>query len=101
MDFMPLRLNSSSLTYSICALVAIILQFVAMECNGNAKNLTRWIACILVRTWERQLESSLVPWGAQAAGARRTGDEDQSTFDVIFFPMLLDPNAFRRHTHQK
>ena len=33
MDFMPLRLNSSSLTRSICALVAIILQFVAVECR--------------------------------------------------------------------
>ena len=31
MDFMPLRLNSSSLTSFICALVAIILQLVAME----------------------------------------------------------------------
>ena len=33
MDFMPLRLISSSLTYSICALAAIILQMVAMECQ--------------------------------------------------------------------
>ena len=33
MDFMPLRLNSSILTYSICALAAIILQLVAMECQ--------------------------------------------------------------------
>ena len=33
MDFMPLRLNSSSLTCSICALPAIILQLVAMECQ--------------------------------------------------------------------
>ena len=33
MDFMPLRLNSSSLTCSICALTAIILQLVAMECQ--------------------------------------------------------------------
>ena len=33
MDFMPLRLNSSSLTCSICALAAIILQLVAMECQ--------------------------------------------------------------------
>ena len=31
MDFMPLRLNYSSLTCSICALAAIILQFTAME----------------------------------------------------------------------
>ena len=31
MDFMPLRLNSSSLTCSICALAAFILQLVAME----------------------------------------------------------------------
>ena len=30
---MPLRLNSSSLTCSICALAAIILQLVAMECR--------------------------------------------------------------------
>ena len=33
MDFMPLRLNSSSLTCSICGLAAIILQLVAMECQ--------------------------------------------------------------------
>ena len=33
MDFMPLRFNSSSLTRSICALAAIILQLVAMECQ--------------------------------------------------------------------
>ena len=33
MDFMPLRLNSSSLTCSICALAAIILQLVSMECQ--------------------------------------------------------------------
>ena len=33
MDFMPLRLNSSSLTCSICALAVIILQLVAMECQ--------------------------------------------------------------------
>ena len=36
MDLMPLRLNSSSLTCSICALAAIILiilQWVAMECQ--------------------------------------------------------------------
>ena len=33
MDFMPLRLNSSSFTCSICALAAIILQLVAMECQ--------------------------------------------------------------------
>ena len=32
-DFTPLRLNSSSLTCSICAPVAIILQLVAMECQ--------------------------------------------------------------------
>ena len=32
-DFMSLRLNSSSLTCSICALAAIILQLVAMECQ--------------------------------------------------------------------
>ena len=31
MDFMPLRLNSSTLTCFVCALAAIILQFVAME----------------------------------------------------------------------
>ena len=31
MDFMPLRLNSSSLICSICALAAIILQLAAME----------------------------------------------------------------------
>ena len=31
MDFMSLRLNSSSLTCSICALAAIILQLIAME----------------------------------------------------------------------
>ena len=31
MDFIPLRLNSSNLTCSICALAAIILQLVAME----------------------------------------------------------------------
>ena len=30
---MPLRLNSSSLTCSICALAAIVLQLVAMECQ--------------------------------------------------------------------
>ena len=30
---MPLRLNSSSLTCSICALAAIIVQLVAMECQ--------------------------------------------------------------------
>ena len=34
MDVMPLRLNSSSLTSSICALAAIRLQFVAMECQN-------------------------------------------------------------------
>ena len=33
MDFMLLRLNSSSLTCSNCALAAIILQLVAMECQ--------------------------------------------------------------------
>ena len=33
MDFMPLSLNSSSLTCSICALAAIILQLVAIECQ--------------------------------------------------------------------
>ena len=33
MDFMSLRFNSSSLTCFICALAAIILQFVAMECR--------------------------------------------------------------------
>ena len=33
MDFMPLRLNSFSLTCSICAMAAIILQLVAMECQ--------------------------------------------------------------------
>ena len=33
MDFMPLRLNSSKLTCSICALAAIILQLVVMECQ--------------------------------------------------------------------
>ena len=33
MDFMPLRLNSSSLTCSICGLAAIILRLVAMECR--------------------------------------------------------------------
>ena len=33
MDFIPLRLNSSSLTCSICALAAIILQLVAMGCQ--------------------------------------------------------------------
>ena len=32
-EFMPLRLNSSSLTCSNCALAAIILQLVAMECQ--------------------------------------------------------------------
>ena len=34
MDFMPLRLNSSSLACSICALAAIILQLVSMECQN-------------------------------------------------------------------
>ena len=33
MNFMPLRLNSSSLTCFICALASIILQLVAMECQ--------------------------------------------------------------------
>ena len=33
MDLMPLRLNSSSLICSICALAAIILQLVATECQ--------------------------------------------------------------------
>ena len=33
MDFMPLRLNSSGLIYSICILAAIILYLVAMECQ--------------------------------------------------------------------
>ena len=33
MDFIPLRLNSSNLTCSICALAAIILQLVAIECQ--------------------------------------------------------------------
>ena len=33
MDFMPLRLNSSSLTCPICTMAAIILQLVAMECQ--------------------------------------------------------------------
>ena len=33
MDFLPVRLNSSSLTCPICALAAIILQLVAMECQ--------------------------------------------------------------------
>ena len=33
MDFIPLMLNSSDLTCSICALAAIILQLVAMECQ--------------------------------------------------------------------
>ena len=33
MDFMPLRLNSSSLTCLICSLAAIILHLVAMECQ--------------------------------------------------------------------
>ena len=33
MDFIPLRLNSSNLTCSVCALAAIILQLVAMECQ--------------------------------------------------------------------
>ena len=33
MDFMPLSLNSSSLTCSICALASIILQSVATECQ--------------------------------------------------------------------
>ena len=33
MDFMPLRLNFSSLTCSICVLAAIKLQLVAMECQ--------------------------------------------------------------------
>ena len=33
MDFMSLRLNSSSSTCSICALAAIILQLVAIECQ--------------------------------------------------------------------
>ena len=33
MDFMPLRLNSSNLTCSICTLAAIVLQLVAMECQ--------------------------------------------------------------------
>ena len=32
-DFMPLRLNPSSLTCSNCALAAIILQLVAIECQ--------------------------------------------------------------------
>ena len=35
MDLMPLRLNSSSLACSICALAAIILQLVAMECQKH------------------------------------------------------------------
>ena len=33
MDFMPLSLNSSSLTCSICTLAAIIRHLVAMECQ--------------------------------------------------------------------
>ena len=33
MDFMPLRLNSSSLACSICTLAAIILQLVATVCQ--------------------------------------------------------------------
>ena len=33
MDFIPLRLNFSRLSCSICALAAIILQFVAIECQ--------------------------------------------------------------------
>ena len=33
MNFMPLRLNSSSLTCSICALATIILTLVDMECQ--------------------------------------------------------------------
>ena len=33
MDFVSLRLTSSSLTCSICALATIILQLVAMECQ--------------------------------------------------------------------
>ena len=32
-DFLPLRLNYSSLTCSICALASIILQLIAMECQ--------------------------------------------------------------------
>ena len=34
MDFMPFRLNSSSLTCSICAMAVIIRQAVAMECQN-------------------------------------------------------------------
>ena len=33
MDFMPLKLNSFSLTCSICALAAMIVQLVAMKCQ--------------------------------------------------------------------
>ena len=33
MDIMPLRMDSSSLICSICALAVIILQLVAMECQ--------------------------------------------------------------------
>ena len=32
-DFIPLQLNFSSFTCSVCALAAIILQLVAMECQ--------------------------------------------------------------------
>ena len=45
MGFMPLRLNSSSLTCSICVLAAIILQLVAMECQ----NFTWWIRLYMRR----------------------------------------------------
>ena len=37
MDFLYLKMDSCSLTCSVCALTAIIFQFVAMECGKVSK----------------------------------------------------------------
>ena len=54
MDFVTLRLKSSSLTCSICALDAIILQLVAMECR-KLHMVDSPIKSILLKT--KELES--------------------------------------------
>ena len=58
---MPLRLNSSSLTYSICALAAIILQLVAMECQKPHTVDSPILPCLLIQLSENRQEEVQEP----------------------------------------
>ena len=97
MDFKPLRLNSSSLTCSICALAAIILQLVATECQ-KLHMVDSSIAYSLTRTLSAGYEHNQ----ALAKAIQRYGNrcDARIVYSTTWWESLIFLNNFDEILHK-